>query len=137
MLAAIDLKKNASFSRNSTRILRVISGEPDRRQKLLKTVPPSGIHLVTSHFLRLFLNISQLTLSCGPTVPIGQNVPSLSPRTPYRLTLIKFLDFDYMTGPSNDASNRLYENTEKLAIATPKSSHRVTISPDFFLRTSL
>ncbi len=69
----------------------------------------------------------------GPTEPIGQNRPLLSPSTPFRLALTKFSDFEYMTGSSTCASNRLYENIEKSAISTPKSDHRVTVRPNFFL----
>ncbi len=72
----------------------------------------------------------------GPTEPIGQNMPLLSPSTPFRLAHTKFSDFEYMTGSSTCASNGLYENIEKIAISTPKSDHRVTVRPNFFLRTS-
>jgi hypothetical protein len=86
----------------------------------------------SSHFLRfLTLHLTQ-TPSCGPTGPIGQNVLLLSPSAPFRLTLTKFSDFQCMTGSTAGASNRFYENIEKLAIATLKSAHRVTVRPIFF-----
>jgi hypothetical protein len=91
----------------------------------------------SSHFLRFLTQHLTQTPSCGPTGPIGQNVPLLSPSTPFRLTLTKFSDFQYMTGMTAGASNRSCENIEKLAIATLKSPHRVTVRPNFFLRTSV
>jgi hypothetical protein len=83
----------------------------------------------SSHFLRFLTQHLTQTPSCGPTGPIGRNVPLLSPSTPFRLTLTKFSDFQYMTGSTTGASNRFYENIEKLAIATLKSPHGVTVRP--------
>ena len=97
-----------------------------------------AVYLTVARLFWWFL-AQQLTQTpySGPTDPIGQNVPSISPITPFLLASTKFSDFELVTGSRIYASNGLYKNIEQSAILTPKSNRRVTVEPNLFAHSEI